>query len=488
LDETPEHSPEAEVLKLSFSTSNRRQAMKFFTHTLFFFLLITQICFGQWVQVGLNDEVIQDIAVQNQNMFAVTIDTCLPAYPTLSNPCNGKLYRSTDNELNWTILVDSNVVDVEISTSGKIFKVERDSVDGDGRLLHNLYYSLDNGNNWIWSDIDWQLDDSLVGREVPEKITVSPGGIIYGNIVAWSAPLDFYKGRMMMAHCVNLIARSTDDGLTWSTPGISVIGGDQFYFRENLVFTLGFHVTEFVVFPVDYVHLSSDYGNTWNYLGSSGIWALPFYGKLSSNILSLFPNDKIFANAGDFLYLSTDTCNTWTIISTLNIQSGLCWSSGSSEGMLIGTEDLGVFLFSDTGDSLGSRNEGLTNLSIHTLSLDNNGYAYAGTENGVWRRPLSEIVTLIDNELTHPTEFILEQNYPNPFNPSTVISYQLAVSSDVVLKVFDVLGNEIATLVDEYKPAGRYEVEFEAALPSGVYFYQLRAGELIQTRKMILIK
>ncbi|MBK9096993.1 MAG: T9SS type A sorting domain-containing protein [bacterium] len=98
-------------------------------------------------------------------------------------------------------------------------------------------------------------------------------------------------------------------------------------------------------------------------------------------------------------------------------------------------------------------------------------------------------VTFIDNEPTQPTEFILEQNFPNPFNPSTVISYQLPVSSDVTLKVFDVLGNEIATLVNEYIPAGRYEVEFNAAsLTSGVYFYQLRTEDYIAVKKMILLK
>ncbi len=88
-----------------------------------------------------------------------------------------------------------------------------------------------------------------------------------------------------------------------------------------------------------------------------------------------------------------------------------------------------------------------------------------------------------------PTEYRLEQNYPNPFNPSTVISYQLPVGGDVTLKVYDILGNEIATLVEEYKPSGRYEVEFNASeLPSGVYFYQLKAGNYIETKKMILIK
>jgi len=85
--------------------------------------------------------------------------------------------------------------------------------------------------------------------------------------------------------------------------------------------------------------------------------------------------------------------------------------------------------------------------------------------------------------------YSLQQNYPNPFNPSTVIGYQLPVSSDVTLKVYDLLGREITTLVDEYKPAGNYEVEFNAAnLPSGVYFYQLKAGSFVETKKMILIR
>jgi uncharacterized delta-60 repeat protein len=88
-----------------------------------------------------------------------------------------------------------------------------------------------------------------------------------------------------------------------------------------------------------------------------------------------------------------------------------------------------------------------------------------------------------------PKNFALEQNYPNPFNPSTKINWQSPVGSQQTLKIYDILGNEVATLVDEYKPAGKYEVEFSAAsLPSGVYFYQLRAGEFVQTRKMILLK
>jgi hypothetical protein len=99
-----------------------------------------------------------------------------------------------------------------------------------------------------------------------------------------------------------------------------------------------------------------------------------------------------------------------------------------------------------------------------------------------------------------PTEFKLEQNYPNPFNPSTKISWQSPVSSHQTIKVYDVLGNEVATLFDGYKPVGNYTVEFNQPAgrqgtssishqtSSGVYFYQLQIGSYIQTKKMILLQ
>ncbi|MBI1931308.1 MAG: T9SS type A sorting domain-containing protein [Ignavibacteriales bacterium] len=88
-----------------------------------------------------------------------------------------------------------------------------------------------------------------------------------------------------------------------------------------------------------------------------------------------------------------------------------------------------------------------------------------------------------------PTEYKLEQNYPNPFNPTTTISYQIPVNKHITIKVYDVLGREIATLIDEYKPAGIYKLEFNASrLVSGVYFYKLRAGSFVETRKMIIMR
>jgi hypothetical protein len=92
-------------------------------------------------------------------------------------------------------------------------------------------------------------------------------------------------------------------------------------------------------------------------------------------------------------------------------------------------------------------------------------------------------------EELQPSAYKIEQNYPNPFNPSTTISYFIPTSSFVILKVYDILGNEIRSLVNEEKTPGNYQLEFNAAnLPTGIYFYRLQAGSFIETRKMVLMK
>ena len=99
------------------------------------------------------------------------------------------------------------------------------------------------------------------------------------------------------------------------------------------------------------------------------------------------------------------------------------------------------------------------------------------------------ILLSIDDENILPEKFELHQNYPNPFNPTTIIKFQISELSFVTLKVYDVLGSEIATLVNEEKSVGGYEVEFDATtLPSGIYFYRLQAGDFIETKKMVLMK
>lgn len=110
-----------------------------------------------------------------------------------------------------------------------------------------------------------------------------------------------------------------------------------------------------------------------------------------------------------------------------------------------------------------------------------------------WKNAGEPTITNIEYESAVLNDFKLEQNYPNPFNSSTIISWQSLVGSHQSLKVYDALGNEVAALINEFKPAGRYEAEFQSAigshqLPSGVYYYQLITGSFVQTMKMILIK
>jgi len=107
---------------------------------------------------------------------------------------------------------------------------------------------------------------------------------------------------------------------------------------------------------------------------------------------------------------------------------------------------------------------------------------------------LTSLISSSIEEIDKVFEYILLQNYPNPFNPTTSIKYQIPEISFVTIKVYDVLGNEITTLVNEEKPAGTYEVEFNSrglinqTLPSGIYFYQLKAGQYGETKIMVLLK
>ena len=102
---------------------------------------------------------------------------------------------------------------------------------------------------------------------------------------------------------------------------------------------------------------------------------------------------------------------------------------------------------------------------------------------------LSSLLFAQGNDISTPKNFYLEQNYPNPFNPSTTISYSISSATPVKLKIYNVLGNEIATIVNEQLPAGNYTVEYDAYnLPSGIYFYTLTTNDFSETKKMTLVK
>ena len=160
----------------------------------------------------------------------------------------------------------------------------------------------------------------------------------------------------------------------------------------------------------------------------------------------------------------------------------------SGTNLFAGTR-LGIFHSANNGSNWVEVSSGLTNTYINVLAVSGMNL-FAGTwGSGVWKRPISEMVSvhIISSDL--PTEFGLGQNYPNPFNPSTIIGFSVPTGSFISLKVYDLLGKEVSILVSKFLTPGMYEINFEAGnLASGVYFYQLNTGEFVQTKKLLLQK
>ncbi|MBU0580996.1 MAG: T9SS type A sorting domain-containing protein, partial [Candidatus Margulisbacteria bacterium] len=131
----------------------------------------------------------------------------------------------------------------------------------------------------------------------------------------------------------------------------------------------------------------------------------------------------------------------------------------------------------------------LPNSDVLSLAVDPDGYLYAATRIGVYKST-SSVITSVDNNISFTPAYIsLGQNYPNPFNPTTTIKYSIPKNDFVNLTIYDILGKAIKTLVNEEKPAGGYEVNFDASnLSSGVYLYKLQTGSYTQVKKLMLLK
>ena len=255
-------------------------------------------------------------------------------------------------------------------------------------------------------------------------------------------------------------------------------------------------------------------------------------GPAFANVQSLTANGtNIFAGTPSGVFLSTNNGTNWTQVNNDLPGNYYAWSLAVSKtNIFAGTTDGGggggVFRSTNNGSSWIEVNNGLTNDHVWTLSASgtnlfagtyssgaflstNNGTnwikiglntyvldfavcetnIFAAAFGGVYRRPLSELVSVSKEVNVLSQDYTLYQNYPNPWNPSTNIKYSIPKTSQVSIKVYDIIGNEIKTLVNEDKPAGAYELTWNAGnLPSGIYFYRLQAGSFIETKKMILLK
>jgi len=234
---------------------------------------------------------------------------------------------------------------------------------------------------------------------------------------------------------------------------------------------------------------SSNKGDTWENLSPMCYVAdLDFYGET---------NHKIFVTDHFKILRSLDSGLNWSNVFSSD-SLGFQKISFSRDGKFIYAAansnfyDLPrTYLFASSDDGNTWQIDQLPMYDIVVgMDVDYDNFIYLATiSDGVFRVK-SPIVNINNDTTLHfPENLSLNQNFPNPFNPLTTISYQLPTKNFVTLKVYDLLGNEVATLVNEEKPAGRYETSFNSQqLPSGIYFYQLKSGAKIQNRKMVLVK
>jgi hypothetical protein len=227
--------------------------------------------------------------------------------------------------------------------------------------------------------------------------------------------------------------------------------------------------------------ISDDNGANWDSINN---------GLTSNYNASMAVKDQnIYVVNDTAIFLSTDNGSNW-----INSSNGL--PSDDFSTIIVNGDNIftacyyhGIYMSTDNGANWAAINTGLPDYYVYSLFV-NGPNIYAGIRSsGVWRRPLSEITGIAETDKTSPDQFLLEQNYPNPFNPVSKIKYSVPQHSQVIIKVLDILGNEIETLTNEEKSAGIYEISFNADhLPSGVYFYKMQAGQFIETKKMILLK
>jgi hypothetical protein len=307
---------------------------------------------------------------------------------------------------------------------------------------------------------------------------------------------------------------STNCGQTWTQTALNNKSVRSFAISGNYIFagTMGS------------VYLSTNNCQSWTQTALN-------YRDVTSLVIN---GNNIFAGTDNGIYLSTNNGDNWTQKALINITVRSLAISGNNifagtfqYGVYLSTNNgqswvqtglnnkyvysffisgnnvfagcgyaQGVYLSTNSGQNWIEKNQGWNVIpDINNALLIANNYIYAGTYGqSVWRRAYSEIIGIQSINTVTPSEFSLSQNYPNPFNPATNIHFALSKNGFVKLKVYDILGKEIATLVNEKLNAGIYEVPFSISqfsnnnISSRIYFYIIEAGDFKDTKRMVLIK
>jgi photosystem II stability/assembly factor-like uncharacterized protein len=340
----------------------------------------------------------------------------------------GTVLLSRDKGLTW---VDRSIPSLTANLYGiDIFNNFTDGINvvvcGDGGVV---YKSTNSGGNLTWVQVNTPTTERL------------------NTIGAIGSDLYITAGEN------GTIFKTNDGGQTWEDEGISDPNADfNRLFLGTLVSSFG---PGWIVGDNGKIYMTTDYGYSWYPRGSSTPNDL--YDVSFRN-----PTDGIAAGKDGVVRYTTDGGYSWYQDTYL---SGLT------------TRDIVSIARVDSNTA--------SCLTVNNFNRDSQG-----ADTTFFLSVSSEpFVGVNDDENLTLSEFRLEQNYPNPFNPSTKINYAIPQPSFVTLIVYDVLGNEVATLVNEEKNSGNYQVDFSGyGLSSGVYYYTLKAGNYSETRKLVLLK
>lgn len=364
------------------------------------------------------------------------------------------VYRSTNNGADWSMTgaVAAPGIVALLGVGSTMFCATL--VDGS---LGGVFRSTDDGTGWT------QVYNPGGGFNAPTVNTVAASS---NNATIFAGSGGGPAGSF---------ARSTDNGSTWSptTAGLPEHLPINWLQSNSGSMFAAVNITRGIF-------KSTDDGANWA-PDSAGFLGVPRH--LYSSAANLY------AISDSGLFIKANGAVKWTAINTGGVGT-VSAIAVSGQTLFVAYTTAGVFRSTSGGAAWDSINTGLTEHSVNTLGIVGGTYLLAGTATLVWRRPLSQVSTGIElsaNKLAH--EFSLSQNYPNPFNPTTTIRYDIPNRSQVTLAVFNVLGQQVAQLLNGEVDSGVHEVKFDGGnLASGMYFYRIQAGMYTETRKLLLAR
>jgi len=428
-----------------------------------------------WEFVGLDSMVILHLNVNGDTIYAGAVD--LNNNPNI----NSGLYYSDDDGNNWTwldsLLGDGAILGLERNLDNTIYIIKCCQ----GPIAGNLYKTTNTGQSW-------ELINNISNNGI-SWIRISP----FNQNEIYAIDVNSFGG----GDILNSLFKSTDGGTNWEEIGSfpSDSHGNRLTVALDLLHDSTLYAGVSTDLIGDYFFKSTDKGNNWFFVSTPPVVPSEIY-------TDYFLPDRIYLIAKP--YVSNNGGLNW-----FEADSGLAANSYYTSfyqdklttGLLYILHTDGLYE-SGKDTFYWDRLEGTENLrtdfpaelrNLKNITIDETSKKiYLGTTEGLFRKNI--VTNIINDESSYINGFVLEQNFPNPFNPTTTINYNLLKNAFVTLKVYDLLGNEVAILVNEEKQRGNYKLEFNGSnLSSGVYFYVLTATtetglQVKEGKKMLLIK